>query len=143
MVSGATGVGKTVLLRALCRAIPLDKMIVTVEDDRELGLHVVPARGPDGQVRYAPDGSVRLLRPPSLVRTYEARPANPALAGGRKPARAPRPVCAPTARSSSSLNPGEGSRSPVFRTSITTILSNRSSRSAGGHRRQGVHSSSR
>jgi len=76
MVSGATGVGKTVLLRALCRAIPLDKMIVTVEDDRELGLHVVPARGPDGQVQYAPDGSVRLLRPPSLVRTYEARPAN-------------------------------------------------------------------
>ena len=76
MVSGATGVGKTVLLRALCRAIPLDKMIVTVEDDRELGLHVVPARGPDGQVQYQSDGSVRLLRPPSLVRTYEARPAN-------------------------------------------------------------------
>ena len=44
MVSGAAGVGKTVLLRALCRAIPLDRMIVTVEDDRELGLHVVPAR---------------------------------------------------------------------------------------------------
>jgi len=76
MVSGATGVGKTVLLRGLCRAIPLDKMIVTVEDDRELGLHVVPARGPDGQVQHHPDGSIRLLRPPSLVRTYEARPAN-------------------------------------------------------------------
>lgn len=37
MVSGATGVGKTVLLRALCRAIPLDQMIVTIEDDRERG----------------------------------------------------------------------------------------------------------
>ena len=44
MVSGATGVGKTVLLRALCRAIPLDKMIVTVEDDRELGLHELTSR---------------------------------------------------------------------------------------------------
>ena len=76
MVSGAAGVGKTVLLRALCRAIPLDKMIVTVEDDRELGLHVVPARGPDGHVLSAEDGSIRPLRPPSLVRTYEARPAN-------------------------------------------------------------------
>jgi len=76
MVSGATGVGKTVLLRALCRAIPLDKMIVTVEDDRELGIHVLPERGADGQVLHEPDGSVRLLRPAALVRSYEARPAN-------------------------------------------------------------------
>ncbi len=76
MVSGATGVGKTVLLRGLCRALPLDKMIVTVEDDRELGLHVVPARGRNGQVLRGQDGTVRLLRPPALVRTYEARPAN-------------------------------------------------------------------
>ena len=76
MVSGAAGVGKTVLLRALCRAIPLDRMIVTVEDDRELGLHVVPARDRDGQVVYEPDGTVALLRPAALVRSYEARPAN-------------------------------------------------------------------
>ena len=75
MVSGAAGVGKTVLLRALCRAIPLDRMIVTVEDDRELGLHVAPARDRDGHVVYEPDGSVALLRPAALVRSYEARPA--------------------------------------------------------------------
>ena len=76
LVSGATGAGKTVLLRALCRAIPLDKMIVTVEDDRELGVHVVPYRDGHGQVVYEPDGSLRLLRPAALVRSYEARPAN-------------------------------------------------------------------
>ena len=76
MVSGATGAGKTVLLRALCRAIPLDKMIVTVEDDRELGLHVLPARDEHGQIVCQPDGSVQLLRPAALVRSYEARPAN-------------------------------------------------------------------
>lgn len=76
IVSGAAGVGKTVLLRALCRAIPLNRMIVTVEDDRELGLHVVPERGADGQVLHAPDGTIRLLRPAALVRSYEARPAN-------------------------------------------------------------------
>jgi Flp pilus assembly CpaF family ATPase len=76
MVSGATGVGKTVLLRALIRAIPLDKMIVTIEDDRELGVHVVPERDETGRVVREPDGTVRLLRPPALVRSYEARPAN-------------------------------------------------------------------
>ena len=76
MVSGATGVGKTVLLRALIRAIPLDKMIVTIEDDRELGIHVVPERDESGRVVHEPDGTVRLLRPPALVRSYEARPAN-------------------------------------------------------------------
>ena len=76
LVSGATGVGKTVLLRALCRAIPLDQMIVTVEDDRELGLHVLPWRDQAGQMAYERDGSVRLLRPSALVRSYEGRPAN-------------------------------------------------------------------
>jgi len=76
LVCGPTGAGKTVLLRALCRAIPLDKMIVTVEDDRELGVHVVPFRDEHGQVVYEPDGSLRLLRPAALVRSYEARPAN-------------------------------------------------------------------
>ena len=76
MVSGATGVGKTVLLRALIRAIPLDKMIVTIEDDRELGIHVVPERDESGRVVREPDGTVRLLRAPALVRSYEARPAN-------------------------------------------------------------------
>ena len=76
LIAGPTGAGKTVLLRALCRAIPLDKMIVTVEDDRELGVHVVPYRDEHGDVVYEADGSVRLLRPAALVRSYESRPAN-------------------------------------------------------------------
>ena len=56
-------------------------MIVTVEDDRELGLHVLPERGRDGRVRRGPDGTVVLLRPAALVRSYEARPANWRAAG--------------------------------------------------------------
>ncbi len=75
-VVGAMGAGKTFLLRALCSEIPLDQMIVTVEDDRELGLHVLPLRDEKGQVVRALDGSVVPRRPPALVRAYEARPAN-------------------------------------------------------------------
>jgi Flp pilus assembly CpaF family ATPase len=75
-VVGAMGHGKTFLLRSLCAEIPLDKMIVTVEDERELGLHVLPARDEHGTVRRAPDGGVIPRRHPSLVRAYEARPAN-------------------------------------------------------------------
>ena len=63
MVSGWPGVGKTTALRGLCAAIPLDRMIVTVEDDRELGLHVLPERGPDGRVRRGPDGTCGVAAP--------------------------------------------------------------------------------
>ena len=75
-VSGAMGSGKTFLLRSLCAEIPLDAMIVTVEDDRELGLHVLPKRRPDGALVLGPDGRPEPLRPAALVRAYEARPAN-------------------------------------------------------------------
>ncbi|WP_235564974.1 CpaF family protein [Modestobacter sp. Leaf380] len=40
LISGAPGVGKTTLLRALGNAIPWDNVVVTVEDERELGLHL-------------------------------------------------------------------------------------------------------
>jgi Flp pilus assembly CpaF family ATPase len=75
-VVGAMGAGKTFLLRALCSEIPLDQMIVTVEDDRELGLHILPARDTRGQIVRDAGGSPVPRRPPALVRAYEARPAN-------------------------------------------------------------------
>jgi pilus assembly protein CpaF len=40
LVTGAPGVGKTTLLRALGNAIPWNNVVVTVEDERELGLHL-------------------------------------------------------------------------------------------------------
>jgi Flp pilus assembly CpaF family ATPase len=75
-IVGAMGHGKTFLLRAMCSEIPLDKMIITVEDERELGLHVLPARDAQGRVIRAADGTVVPRRHPALVRPYEARPAN-------------------------------------------------------------------
>ena len=56
LVTGAPGHGKTTLLRALTNEIPWDQVIVTVEDDRELGTH--------------------LLGRHCVVRSYEARPPN-------------------------------------------------------------------
>jgi pilus assembly protein CpaF len=75
-IVGAMGHGKTFLLRALCSEIPLDRMIVTVEDERELGLHVLPARDAYGNVIRTSDGLVVPRRHPALVRAYESRPAN-------------------------------------------------------------------
>jgi len=46
VVSGEWGAGKTTLLRALCHEIGPLEHIVTIEDDRELGLHTWPARHP-------------------------------------------------------------------------------------------------
>ena len=40
LVTGAPGVGKTTLLRALGNTIPWNNVVVTVEDERELGLHL-------------------------------------------------------------------------------------------------------
>ena len=57
-IVGAMGHGKTFLLRAMCAEIPLDQMIVTVEDERELGLHVLPARDDRGNVVTTADGQV-------------------------------------------------------------------------------------
>lgn len=75
-ISGGTGFGKTTFLRALASEIPLDKMIVTIEDDRELGVHAVPKRDEQGRVVRDRHGRPIPRRPPSLVRAYEARPAN-------------------------------------------------------------------
>lgn len=75
-IVGAMGHGKTFLLRAMCSEVPLDQAVITVEDERELGLHVLPARDEHGQIIYAPDGSVVPRRHPALVKAYEARPAN-------------------------------------------------------------------
>jgi len=46
VVSGEWGSGKTTLLRALCHEIPPYEHVVTIEDDRELGLHTWPQRHP-------------------------------------------------------------------------------------------------
>lgn len=40
LVTGGPAAGKTTLLRALCRDIPLTEHVVTVEDEHELGLHL-------------------------------------------------------------------------------------------------------
>jgi pilus assembly protein CpaF len=75
-IVGAMGHGKTFLLRAMCSEIPLDKAIITVEDERELGLHVLPARDERGRVMRRGDGTAVPRRPEALVKPYEARPAN-------------------------------------------------------------------
>jgi Flp pilus assembly CpaF family ATPase len=46
VVSGEWGSGKTTFLRALCHEIPPLEHLVTIEDERELGLHTWPARHP-------------------------------------------------------------------------------------------------
>ena len=78
---GAMRTGKTFLLRCACSVIPTHKMIITVEDDRELGLHVLPARDQQGQLILDAHGQPRPQRPAALVRPYEARPANSEGAG--------------------------------------------------------------
>lgn len=48
LISGNPGVGKTTLCRALGNTIPYDNVVVQVEDERELGLHLLrwdPERG--------------------------------------------------------------------------------------------------
>ena len=75
-IVGAMGHGKTFLLRCCCAELPLDTHIVTVEDERELGLHVLPARNSDGDIMRYPDGTVIPRRPEALVKAYESRPAN-------------------------------------------------------------------
>lgn len=66
-VCGGPAFGKTTLLRALANEIPADKMILTIEDDRELGLHVLPLIR-DGQIVRDARGNPRPRRPPALVR---------------------------------------------------------------------------
>lgn len=76
LVCGEPGAGKTTLLRALCGVIPTDQAVVTVEDNRELGLHVMPRRDEYGEVVRDAHGKPVPMRPPALVKAYESRPAN-------------------------------------------------------------------
>lgn len=41
LITGNPGVGKTTLVRALGNAIPYNNVVITVEDERELGLHLL------------------------------------------------------------------------------------------------------
>jgi Flp pilus assembly CpaF family ATPase len=47
MIAGATGAGKTTMLRALASAIPPEERIVTIETELELGLDRYPELHPD------------------------------------------------------------------------------------------------
>ena len=74
-VAGGTGFGKTTVLRALAAEIPVDRMIVTIEDDRELGLHVLQRKDAHGRVVRDDAGRSMPRRPAALVRAYESAPA--------------------------------------------------------------------
>ena len=47
MIAGATGAGKTTMLRALASEIPADERIITIETELELGLDRFPELHPD------------------------------------------------------------------------------------------------
>lgn len=70
LVSGNPGVGKTTLLRALGNTIEYDNVVVTVEDERELGLHL--PRIENG----------RLVRRHAVSRSFESRLPNAEGRGG-------------------------------------------------------------
>lgn len=72
LVTGAPGVGKTTLLRALGNAIPWNNVVVTVEDERELGLHL-PRWNADRR---------ELVRRHAVCRPFESRLPNAEGRGG-------------------------------------------------------------
>jgi pilus assembly protein CpaF len=72
LVSGAPGVGKTTLLRALGNAIPYNNVVLTVEDERELGLHLP---------RWDPVRK-QLVKRHAVCRPYESRLPNSEGMGG-------------------------------------------------------------
>jgi pilus assembly protein CpaF len=72
LVTGAPGVGKTTLLRALGNTIPWNNVVVTVEDERELGLHL-PRWDPDRQ---------QLVKRHAVCRPFESRLPNAEGRGG-------------------------------------------------------------
>lgn len=72
LVSGNPAVGKTTLLRALLNAVPAQNVLVTVEDERELGTHLP---------RWDP-ASRRMVKRHAVCRTIEARLPNAEGRGG-------------------------------------------------------------
>ena len=58
IVAGATGAGKTTMLRALAAEIPADERIVTIETELELGLDRFPELHPDVVALEARDANV-------------------------------------------------------------------------------------
>lgn len=72
LVSGNPGVGKTTVLRSLGNSVGFDNVMVTVEDERELGFHL-PRRDPVTGV---------LSRRFAVVRAFESRLANAEGRGG-------------------------------------------------------------
>ena len=72
LVSGNPGVGKTTLLRALGNTVPYNSVVITVEDERELGLHLL---------RWDPDKQ-RMVKRHAVCRSFESRLPNAEGMGG-------------------------------------------------------------
>jgi pilus assembly protein CpaF len=72
LVSGNPGVGKTTLLRSLGNTIPYNNVVVTVEDERELGLHL-----PRWDTR-----TQRMTKRHAVSRSFESRLPNSEGMGG-------------------------------------------------------------
>jgi Flp pilus assembly CpaF family ATPase len=71
IVAGATGAGKTTMLRALAAEIPTEERIVTIETELELGLDRFPELHPDAVALEARDPNVEgvgRVTPAELVR---------------------------------------------------------------------------
>jgi pilus assembly protein CpaF len=72
LISGNPGVGKTTLARALGNTIPYNNVVICVEDERELGLHLL---------RWDPERA-EMTRRHAVSRSFESRLANAEGKGG-------------------------------------------------------------
>lgn len=72
LVSGNPAAGKTTILRSLGNAVPHDNVLVTVEDERELGLHLA---------RWDPRAQ-RMVKRHAVCRSFESRLPNAEGQGG-------------------------------------------------------------
>ncbi|MEP7179589.1 MAG: ATPase, T2SS/T4P/T4SS family [Pseudonocardiales bacterium] len=66
LISGNPGTGKTTLMRALGNTIPYNNVVICVEDERELGLHLL---------RWDPERKQRVRRH-AVSRSFESRLPN-------------------------------------------------------------------